>query len=131
MAFAEHLIELELAVARERFRSRIVRLTGVSIAVDLVAAVLAFLFERGASHAFATVWAALFWTTTQLLTVSSQLPNPERVATKVLDVGLELYAIVVVTTLAATFTDALHHRTRRKMHERAVSEGAASGALDP
>ena len=111
-------VELELDVAKERFRVRIARLALVSIGVDLVAALLAYAFERGAAHEFASVWEALFWTTTQLLTVSSSLPNPENTATKFLDVALELYAIVVVTSLAATFTDALHHRTRRRVHER-------------
>jgi hypothetical protein len=125
----EHATQLELDVARERFRSRIVRLALFSIAVDAIAGVLAYAFERGAPHAFSSVWAALFWTTTQLLTVSSQLPNPEHVATKFLDVALELYAIVVVTSLAATFTDALHHRTRRHVHERRMAT-AASAARD-
>ena len=45
--------------------------------------------EHGAPDAFTTYFAALFWTTTQLLTVSSPLPNPERALTKVLDVVLE------------------------------------------
>ena len=67
----------------------------------------------------ATYLDALFWTTTQLLTVSSQLPNPERALTKVLDVVLEAWAIIVVASLAATFSDLLHHRTRhRAMKER-------------
>src|SRR5690349_9671098 len=117
-------MQLEIEVARERFRSRIARLVLISIAADLVFALLAYAFERGAKHEFSSVWAALFWTTTQLLTVSSQLPNPERVATKFLDVVLELYAIVVVTSLAATFTDILHHRTRRHVHERRMAMGA-------
>lgn len=119
-------MHLEVTVARERFRSRILRLVTLSMAVDAAAAVLAYLFERGAPHAFSSVWAALFWTTTQLLTVSSQLPNPEHVATKALDVVLELYAIVVVTSLAATFTDLLHHRTRRHVHERQTAAAAAA-----
>ena len=121
---------LELAVAAERFRSRIVRLVLCSLAVDLVAAVLAYLFERGSAHAFGSVWGALFWTTTQLLTVSSQLPNPEHVVTKFLDVVLELYAIVVVTSLAATFTDALHHRTRRHVHERKLKTRPSGAETD-
>ena len=65
-----------MTVARVRFRSRIAILAGASVALDLVAAGLAKLFEDGAPHAFATYFDALFWTTTQLLTVSSQLPNP-------------------------------------------------------
>ena len=120
-------MQIEIDVARERFRSRIVRLALFSIVADLAFAVLAYIFERGAPDAFSSVWAALFWTTTQLLTVSSQLPNPEHAATKFLDVALELYAIIVVTSLAATFTDSLHHRTRRRVHERALA--ARSGVV--
>ena len=88
-----------------------------------MAAGLAKVFENGAQHAFATYLDALFWTTTQLLTVSSQLANPERPAAKVLDVILEAWAIIVVASLAATFSDLLHHRTRhRAMREhRAAS----------
>ena len=89
-------IEHEMTVARRRFRSRIAVLAGASVALDIVAAGLAKVFENGAAHAFATYFDALFWTTTQLLTVSSQLPNPERTATKVLDVVLEAWAIIVV-----------------------------------
>jgi len=116
-------IEHEMTVARRRFRSRIAVLTGASVALDIVAAGLAKVFENGAAHAFPTYFDALFWTTTQLLTVSSQLPNPERTATKVLDVVLEAWAIIVVASLAATFADLLHHRTRhRAMREhRAAS----------
>lgn len=90
-----------------------------SIALDLAAAGLAMGTEHSAANRFATYWDALFWTTTELLTVSSQLPNPERPVTKVLDVVLEAWAIVVVASLAATFSDLLHHRTRhRAMRER-------------
>ena len=122
MAYSEDLtahIEHEMTVARRRFRSRIAVLAGVSVALDLVAAGLAKVFENGGPHHFATYLDALFWTTTQLLTVSSQLPNPEHTATKVLDVVLEAWAIIVVASLAATFSDLLHHRTRhRAMEER-------------
>jgi len=118
-------IEHEMAVARERFRSRIAKLTVASLVLDLVAAGAVLASEQGAPHAFATYLDALFWTTTQLLTVSSQLPNPERAVTKVLDVVLEAWAIIVVASLAATFSDLLHHRTRhRAMKERpAASPG--------
>jgi hypothetical protein len=112
-------VEHDFAVARRRFRSRILRIALFSIAFDLIVAALALGFEDGAPHAFSTYFAALFWTTTQLRTVSSQLPNPQHAATKVLDVVLEAYAIIVVASLAATFTDLLHHRTlHRAMRER-------------
>jgi hypothetical protein len=118
-------IEHEMAVARRRFRSRITTLALASVVVDLVAAAIALWSEQGAAHAFDTYFDALFWTTTQLLTVSSQLPNPQHTVTKLLDVFLEAWAIIVVASLAATFSDLLHHRTRhRAMRERAA--GAAS-----
>jgi hypothetical protein len=120
-------IEHEMTVARRRFRSRIAVLTGASVALDIVAAGLAKVFENGAAHAFPTYFDALFWTTTQLLTVSSQLPNPERTATKVLDVVLEAWAIIVVASLAATFADLLHHRTR---HRAMKEHRAASPSPD-
>ena len=119
-------VEHEMDVARVRFRSRIATLAVASVVLDLVAAGIALASEHGARHAFPGYLDALFWTTTQLLTVSSQLPNPERAATKVLDVVLEAWAIIVVASLAATFSDLLHHRTRhRAMKERrAASPGA-------
>ena len=120
-------IEHEMTVARRRFRSRIAVLAGASVALDIVAAGLAKVFENGAAHAFPTYFDALFWTTTQLLTVSSQLPNPERTATKVLDVLLEAWAIIVVASLAATFADLLHHRTR---HRAMKEHRAASPSPD-
>ena len=120
-------VEHEMAVAQRRFRSRIATLAGASVALDLVAAGAVLASEHGAPHAFATYLDALFWTTTQLLTVSSQLPNPERALTKVLDVVLEAWAIIVVASLAATFSDLLHHRTRhRAMKERQAASPGAS-----
>jgi hypothetical protein len=130
MAYSDDLaahIEHEMTVARARFRSRIAVLAGASVALDIVAAGLAKVFENGAAHAFPTYFDALFWTTTQLLTVSSQLPNPERTATKVLDVVLEAWAIIVVASLAATFADLLHHRTR---HRAMKEHRAASPSPD-
>jgi hypothetical protein len=105
-------VEHDMDVALGRFRARIGLLVGASLVLDLAAAGLALAFEHGAQDAFSTYLNALFWTTTQLLTVSSSLPNPERAATKVLDVVLEAWALVVVASLAGTFADLLHHRTR-------------------
>ena len=122
MAYSEDLaehVEHEMDVARGRFRSRIAKLAVASLVLDLAAAGVVLASEQGAPHAFATYFDALFWTTTQLLTVSSQLPNPQRALTKVIDVILEAWAIIVVASLAATFSDLLHHRTRhRVMQER-------------
>lgn len=115
-----------MRVATNRFRTRIAWLVGASLALDLVAAGLAFSFEHGAQDAFSSYFSALFWTTTQLLTVSSSLPNPERALSKVLDVVLEAWAIIVVASLAATFSDLLHHRTRHRAMRERSKPGAVS-----
>src|ERR671929_2275227 len=83
----------------------------VAIVIDLAAAGLALAAEHGQPHAFDTYWAALFWTTTQLLTVSSQLPNPDSTGAHILDVLLELWAITAVTAVAGSFGAFFHHRT--------------------
>ena len=50
----------------------------------------------------------------QLLTVSSQLPNPDSTGAHILDVLLELWAITAVTTVAGSFGAFFHHRTRQR-----------------
>ncbi|MGZ6696286.1 MAG: hypothetical protein ACXVFL_11680, partial [Solirubrobacteraceae bacterium] len=107
-------IEHDLDVATERFRTRIALIGLVTLGLDLVAGAVAFWGEHPSRDHFTSYFDALFWTSTQLLTVSSSLPNPARAPTKLLDVLLELYAIVVVTSLAGTFADLLHHRTRHR-----------------
>jgi hypothetical protein len=85
-------------------------LLAASVAFDLVAALIALAAEHGHTAAFETYWRALFWTTTQMLTVSSQLPNPTSTVAHVLDVALELWAISVVTTAAGSWAAFFHHR---------------------
>jgi asparagine N-glycosylation enzyme membrane subunit Stt3 len=82
----------------------------VAVVGDLIAAALALMAERGHPHAFGSYWAALFWTTTQLLTVSSQLPNPSSTAAHILDVVLELASITIVTSIAGSWASFFHHR---------------------
>jgi ABC-type phosphate/phosphonate transport system permease subunit len=98
-----------------RLRERIVALIGFTILVALVTAVIAWLLERHARgteiHNFGD---ALFWTSTQLLTVSSSLKNPVTSGGKVLDVVMEIYAITVVSTLAGAFAAFLHSRGRER-----------------
>jgi hypothetical protein len=85
----------------------------VAIAVDLVAAWLALMLERGHADEFHTYWAALFWTTTQMLTVSSQLPNPTSTGAHILDVVLQVLAISIVTSIAGSWAAFFHHRRRQ------------------
>jgi hypothetical protein len=95
----------------EHLRARLAFILIVSVAVDVVASVLIFMFERHAAGTrIATLGDAVFWTSTQLLTVSSQLPNPISTPARVLDVALQAYAISVVATLAGSFGAFFHRR---------------------
>jgi hypothetical protein len=85
-------------------RSRLLFMVIVTLWVDLVASVLIFFFERHADRTeITTLGDSFFWTTTQLLTVSSQLPNPISTPARVLDIGLQAWAISVVAILAGSF----------------------------
>jgi hypothetical protein len=96
-----------------RLRDTLTVILITTIGVDLVCAVLALVFERHVHgtqiHTFGS---ALFWTSTQLLTVSSQLPNPFSVGGRILDVWMEAYAITVVATLAGSFGTFFIRRAR-------------------
>jgi hypothetical protein len=87
-----------------QLRDRLVALAFATLGYDLVCGVLAFLFERHAPqsqiHSFGS---ALFWTTTQLLTVSSNLRDPISAPARILDVAMELYAITVIGSLGGAF----------------------------
>lgn len=95
----------------------------VTFVFDLVAAAVALAAEHGHAHAFGSYWAALFWTTTQLLTVSSQLPNPTSTVAHLLDVLLELWSITIVTTVAGSWAAFFHHRR----HYGAAASSAENG----
>ena len=114
----EAVLAQEIQVAFRRFRTRLAFLGMATLTIDLTLSVLSYFTERGARDAFKSVWGAAFWVTTQLLTVSSQLPNPERTATKLIDILLEAWGVLVIAALAGIVTDWLHHRTRHRAQRR-------------
>lgn len=84
-----------------RLRDRLVVIALVTVGVDVVCAVLAFLFEHHQNQTqVKSLGSALFWTTTQMLTVSSNIQNPISFPGRVLDVLMEIYAITVIGSLA-------------------------------
>jgi hypothetical protein len=105
-------------------RERIVAVTAVSVVVNLVCAVLVFLFERHAPGSdVKSIGSALFFSSTQLLTVSSSMTNPLTTAGRILDVAMEAYAITVVASLAGMFGAFFHSRS----DERREAAKSASG----
>jgi hypothetical protein len=87
-----------------RLLARVIIAFCLSATVDLVCAALMWSFESGLKgseiHGFGD---ALFFTTVQILTVSSSLKNPVTSAGQVVDVVLEFWAIFVVTVVAGSF----------------------------
>ena len=82
-------------------RWRLTIIIVATVLLDAVASVLILLFERHADGtAITNLGDSVFWTSTQLLTVSSQLPNPISAPARVLDILLQAYAISVVAALA-------------------------------
>jgi hypothetical protein len=92
-------------------RSRLAFLIVATVMLDAVASLLVFVFERNQDGTeITTLGDSVFWTTTQLLTVSSQLPNPISTPARVLDVLLQAYAISAVAILAGSFGAFFHRR---------------------
>ena len=84
-----------------RLRDRLVAIAVVTVGVDLVCAVMAFVFEHAQKQTqIKSFGSALFWTSTQMLTVSSNIANPISFPARVLDVAMEIYAITVIGSLA-------------------------------
>jgi hypothetical protein len=84
-----------------RLRDSLVGIALATIGIDLICAVLALVFEQHAAQTqIMSFGSALFWTSTQLLTVSSSIQNPISTPARVLDVAMEIYAITVIASLA-------------------------------
>jgi hypothetical protein len=80
-----------------RLASRLLLVLMATAAIDVVGTVLVYFFERHAKQTdIHTLWDAFFFTTVQLLTVSSQIKNPLTVSGRVLDIFLEIWAVLVV-----------------------------------
>lgn len=91
----------------ERHRRLLARLLialGLTVIIDLIGGLVAWNYESGLKgsdiHGFGD---AVFFSTVQLLTVSSSLKNPLTAAGKLLDIALEAWAIFVVTAVAGSF----------------------------
>jgi hypothetical protein len=84
-----------------RFREHLTVILLATVGVDLLCTVLAYLLERHAAGTeISTISSAFFWTSTQLLTVSSSIKDPISFGGRVLDIFMEAYAIIVIAALA-------------------------------
>jgi hypothetical protein len=86
----------------------------LTLVIDAVGTLAIYFTERHAAHTeVKSLGDALFFTTVQLLTVSSQIKNPLTAAGRAIDVVLELWAVTVVAgsagAMAAFFQDMSSH----------------------
>jgi hypothetical protein len=80
-----------------RLAARIAIAAALSLVADFVGALLMWQFEiQGFGN-------ALFFATAQILTVSSSMKNPLTHAGQVVDVGLEMWGVFVITAVAGSF----------------------------
>lgn len=86
-----------------RLRDRLVAIALATVGFDLICGVLAFVFEHHQKQTqIQSLGSALFWTTTQMLTVSSNIQNPISLPARLLDVVMEMYAITVIGSLGGS-----------------------------
>jgi len=89
-----------------RLFARLFLVFAATAIIDLVGTVLILLFDRHHHptdiHTFGD---ALFFTTVQLLTVSSQVRNPFTAGARIVDIGLEVWAVIVVAGSAGAIAN--------------------------
>ena len=94
-------------------RSRLGFLIMATLALDAVGTAAMYALEHADRRSGFHDWGgAAFWVTTQLTTISSQLPNPVTTGGRIVDIVLQVWAVSVVATLAASLASfflARHH----------------------
>ena len=90
-----------------RLISRLVLVLTLTVVIDVIGTGLVYALERHTPQTeIHSLFDAFFFTTVQLLTVSSQIKNPLTTTGRIVDIFLEVWAVVVVAGSAgaiATF----------------------------
>jgi hypothetical protein len=102
-----------------RLRDHVTAIAVATLGIDLICASMAFLLERHSQETeIKTFGGAVFWTSTQLLTVSSQIKNPISTGGRILDVFMEVWAITVIATLAGAMGSFIQKRGQELSEKR-------------
>jgi hypothetical protein len=89
--------------------------------VTFVASIAIYFFERDAAGSdIQTYGDSLFWTATQISTVSSSMNNPLTTGGRISDVVIEFFGVFVIAMLAGSFGSFFHRVERER--ERATAE---------
>jgi hypothetical protein len=101
--------------ANELLAVRVTLLVIATVVLDLIVAFVFFLLERHAPGTQVTNYGdALFWTSSQISTVSSSLANPITTAGRVLAVSLDFVSVAVISLLFGTIAQHIHITSPRK-----------------
>jgi hypothetical protein len=101
-----------------RLRERLTVILVATLGVDLICAAAAFLLERNVPETeIKTFGSAFFWTSTQLLTVSSNLKNPISFGGRALDIFMEVWAISIIATLAGAMGSFIQKRGEERSEQ--------------
>jgi hypothetical protein len=97
-------------VRHKRLIARLLLVLIATAIVDVVGTAAIYMLERHAEHGdIHNLFDAFFFTTVQLLTVSSQIPNPLTTGGRIVDIFLEIWAVIVVAgsagAIASFFQD--------------------------
>ena len=92
--------------------SRLLLILVATLVIDAIGTVLVYFAERHARGTdIKTLGDAFFFTTVQLLTVSSQIKNPFTTFGRVVDIVLEVWAVLVVAGSAGAVASFLQDVT--------------------
>ena len=81
-------------------------IVAATLVVDAIGTLFMYYLERNTTGSeIHSVFDAFFFTTVQLLTVSSQMKNPVTNAGRVVDIFLEVWAVLVVAGSAGAFAN--------------------------
>jgi voltage-gated potassium channel len=95
-----------------RLIARLLLILVATLVIDVVGTVLVYLAERHARGTdIKTLGDAFFFTTVQLLTVSSQIKNPFTAFGRAVDIVLEVWAVLVVAGSAGAVASFLQDVT--------------------
>jgi hypothetical protein len=96
-----------------RLVARLLLILVGTVIVDAVGTIVIYMAERHARGTeIHTLGNAFFFTTVQLLTVSSQIRNPFTTIGRAVDIGLEVWAVLVVAGSAGAFAAFLQDADR-------------------
>ena len=115
--------------ANELLLARVTVLVMLTVILVLAGAFVFYRLERGAPGSEVTTYGdALFWTSSQITTISSSLANPISTGGRILAVLTDLVSIAMVSLLFGTIAQHIHIVTpkrERSFHRTAEEDDAA------